>query len=78
MIEIREQIEIVLEKIRPHLRQDGGDIEFVRWEAESSVAEFRFLGNCAICPLKMMTLRAGIERRLIHHIPQIRRIEAVV
>lgn len=75
--EMQSKVEKVLVNLRPYLQRDGGDIEFVRFEEESSVVELRFLGNCKNCPLNMMTFRGGIERHLIYHIPEIRRIEKV-
>lgn len=71
------QIEESLEKVRPHLQADRGDIEFVRYEEETQVVELRFLGNCAVCPLAIMTLRAGIERVILYDVPMIKRIESV-
>ncbi|MCL5992234.1 MAG: NifU family protein [Bacteroidetes bacterium] len=66
-----------LQTLRPYLQEDEGDIEFVKYEDETSVLEVRFLGNCKTCPLSVMTLRAGIERYLLSRIPEIRRVESV-
>jgi len=67
-----------LQTLRPYLQEDKGDIEFVRFEDETSVLEVRFLCNCKTCPLSIMTLRAGIERYLLSRIPEIRRVESVL
>jgi Fe-S cluster biogenesis protein NfuA len=75
--DIAQRIESVLEKLRPYLKEDGGGIEFVRFEEETGVAELKFTGNCKDCPLMLMTLRGGIERFLIKEIPEIKRVEAV-
>ena len=72
-----EHIESILTQIRPSLQKDGGDIEFVRYEDEIGVVEVRFLGQCAQCPMQMMTLRAGVERWLLAGIPSLKRIELV-
>jgi len=74
---IPARAEAVLVYLRPYLAEDGGGIEFVRFEEETNVAEVRFTGNCKTCPMWLMTLRAGIERFLIKEIPEIRRVEAV-
>lgn len=66
-----------LEECRPLLQQDGGDVEFVRYEVETATAEVRFTGACARCPLSIMTLRAGIERLVQLYVPHVRRIEQV-
>ena len=71
------RIHKAIEEIRPYLAEDGGNIEFVRWEEETGVVEIRFLGQCIDCPMAIMTLRAGIERVLLNRAPEARRIEAV-
>lgn len=76
--EICRDINEILKKIRPYLQEDGGDVEFVRFEKETSVVELRLLGTCRICPLSIMTLRAGIERFLLNSIPEIKRVEKVL
>ncbi|MBL7997276.1 MAG: NifU family protein [Candidatus Kapabacteria bacterium] len=74
---IEEHITTALELCRPYLQEDGGDAEFVRFEEDTRTAVIRFLGACSTCPMSIMTLRAGIERILLHHVPQIRRVEQV-
>jgi Thioredoxin-like proteins and domains len=82
---MREQIESVLEKVKPFLKIDGGDVEFAgikdfldpTTNTEKKIIEVRFLGACHGCPLNLMTLRAGIERALISSIPVVHRVEAV-
>ncbi|MFA8451835.1 MAG: NifU family protein [Bacteroidales bacterium] len=76
--EIKIKVEALFESdIRPCMQEDGGDIEFVKYEEATRVLEVRMLGACASCPLAIMTLRAGIERLIIDAIPQIRRIENI-
>lgn len=74
---IELKVNKVLEKIRPYLAEDGGNVEFVRFEEPTGVVELRLLGSCRNCPMSIMTLRAGIERFLLSSIPEIRRVEAV-
>ncbi len=63
----REQaIEASLERLRPAVREDGGDIELVSVDGE--VVTIRFLGACVGCPSSEMTLRDGIERHLVAEI----------
>ncbi len=71
-----EKIHSVLNSIRPFLKADGGDVEFVKLLPEG-IVEVKLLGACFDCPLSQMTLRAGIERALLNEIPEIRRVEAV-
>jgi Fe-S cluster biogenesis protein NfuA len=65
-----------LEKIRPYLQADSGDVELVE-VTDDGIVKVRLTGACEICPLSVMTLRAGIERTLLREIPGIRRVEAV-
>lgn len=59
-----DRIQAVLESIRPAIRSDGGDVELVRWSKESGKVEVRLMGACESCPISMMTLKDGIERKL--------------
>lgn len=65
-----------LERVRPYLQEDGGDVELVS-VSRDGIVEVRFLGECADCSLAIMTLRAGIERTLMLACPGLRRIERV-
>lgn len=71
-----EEVKIVVEKIRPYLQQDGGDVEVVN-VTEDNIVEVRLMGACRGCPMSMMTLRAGIERFIMMEIPEVKRVESV-
>jgi Fe-S cluster biogenesis protein NfuA len=71
-----ERVQTSLKTVRPFLQQDGGDVEFVR-VTEDGIVEVRLTGACKGCPMSLMTLRAGIERALMHDIPEVRRVESV-
>ncbi len=73
---IRQRVEESLEKVRPWLKADGGDVRFVRLR-DNGVLEVQWLGTCLICPMSVMTLRAGVERTLLKDIPDVKRVEAV-
>lgn len=73
---MENKIKKALEKIRPYLQADGGDVEFVRF-TESGIVEVKLTGACGSCPMSQMTLRAGIERALMREAPGVRRVEAV-
>jgi Fe-S cluster biogenesis protein NfuA len=64
----KERIEAVLERVRPFLNADGGDIELVAVEGNS--AHVRLTGMCAGCPSAHMTLHVGIETVLRDEIPE--------
>ena len=74
---IETKIEDILESIRPALKADGGGVEFLRFIEEGGVVELRLLGACEDCPISMMTLKEGIERRLKSSVPGIREVQAV-
>jgi Fe-S cluster biogenesis protein NfuA len=66
----------VLEKIRPALQRDGGDVEFVDVK-DDGVVQVRLTGACAGCPMSQMTLKMGVERLLKEEVPGVNRVEAV-
>ena len=74
---VEARIEEILESIRPALRADGGDVEFLRFNEDRGVVELRLLGACDGCPISMMTLKEGIEGRLKSGVPGITEVQAV-
>ena len=73
---IREKIEDALNKVRPSLQADGGDVEFVDVD-ENGVVKLRLTGACGGCPMSQMTLKMGIEKILKQNVPEIDRVESV-
>lgn len=73
---MKNEVQKALNNIRPYLQADNGDIELVE-VTEDGIVKVRLLGACEICPLSIMTLRAGIERAVMKEVPSIKRIEAV-
>lgn len=73
---MKEQILKALDTIRPFLQADDGDVELVD-VSDDGIVTVKLIGACEICPMSVMTLRAGIERFLIRQVPGIRRVEAV-
>jgi Fe-S cluster biogenesis protein NfuA len=72
----RAKVEEVLEKIRPALRFDGGDVELVDI-GEDGTVYVRLLGACSGCAMSLMTLKGGIEQRLKQAIPEVKEVVAV-
>ena len=72
---MKEKVEKVLEKIRPMLQADGGDIELVA--VEDKRVKVRLRGACAGCPGAQMTLRMGVEKAIKEEIPEIEGVDAV-
>lgn len=71
----QENVETVLDEMRPYLMADGGNVELV--ELDGPVVKLRLQGACGSCPSSAMTLRMGIERRLREFIPEIVEVEQV-
>ena len=69
------EVEKVLNKIRPALQADGGDVELV--DVEDGVVKVRLTGACHGCPMAAMTLKGGIETLLKEEIPAVQRVESV-
>jgi Fe-S cluster biogenesis protein NfuA len=73
----RQKIEDVLESIRPALRSDGGDVEFIDYDVDDGIVQLRLVGACGSCPVSMLTLKQGIERRIMMAVPEVRGILAL-
>lgn len=71
-----EKVQQSLDSVRHYLQKDGGDVELVRIRDDGFV-EIKLTGACDSCPMSRMTLRAGIERRLLKDVPEIKRVEQV-
>ena len=73
----REKIEEVLGSIRPALHADGGDVELVDYDELDGIVQLRLMGACGTCPISTMTLKQGIERRIMMAVPDVKGIVAV-
>ena len=76
-MELRDEVEKALDTVRPHLEEDGGNVEVVEIKADGELV-IRWLGTCRTCDMSEMTLKAGIEQAILQKIPQIKRVKAVV
>jgi Fe-S cluster biogenesis protein NfuA len=73
---MREKVEEALEKVRPMLMADGGNVELVDVTADG-VVKIKLQGACGCCPMSQMTLKMGIERVLKQAVPEIKEVVAV-
>ncbi|MFC1940951.1 NifU family protein [Chloroflexota bacterium] len=71
----REKVEEVLNKIRPALVADGGDVELV--DVTDGTVKVKLTGACAGCPMSTMTLKMGIEQMLKQELPEVKEVVAV-
>ena len=67
--EVVNKIKNVIAKVRPYLQNDGGDVEFKRYE--NGVVYVKLVGACSNCPMAQMTLQDGIENALISEVPEV-------
>ena len=72
---MKEDVEKVLETIRPALQADGGDIELV--DIKDGVISVRLQGACAGCPLSQMTLKNFVETTIKKNVPGVKAVKAV-
>lgn len=70
------RIKITLDKVRPYLQSDGGDIELVDVR-DDFIVEVRLTGACSDCPFSLQTLKAGVEQALIKEVPEIVEVIAI-
>jgi len=73
---MKEKVKKALEKIRPSLQADGGDVELVD-VSEDGIVKVRLTGACRGCPMSQMTLKLGIERALKEAVPEVKEIISV-
>ena len=73
---LRSRVLASLEKIRPYLQSDGGDIELIN-VTDDYIVEVRLTGACYGCPFSMQTLKVGVEQALIKDVPEIKEVVAL-
>ncbi|MDD5071481.1 MAG: NifU family protein [Patescibacteria group bacterium] len=71
---LEEKIKKALEKVRPSLQADGGDIKFIGWYPETGIVQVQLVGMCAHCPMAQMTLKQGIEAELKKEVPEVKEV----
>ena len=72
---MKEKVQAVLDKIRPALQADGGNIELI--DIEDGIVKVKLLGACQGCMGAQMTLKMGVEKALKQQVPDVKRVEAV-
>jgi len=68
----KENVQSILDKIRPALQADGGDVELI--DVKDGVVSVKLTGHCAGCPMSTMTLKMGIERILKQQLPEVKQV----
>ena len=73
--QVVQQIKHVIEKVRPYLQRDGGDIQFINFK--DGVVYVRMLGACAGCSMLDDTLKDGVEQILMEEVPQVLEVQNI-
>ncbi len=73
---MREKVEEALEKVRPALQRDGGDVELVE-VTDDGIVKVKLVGACGGCPMSQMTLKMFIERVIKENVPEVKGVESV-
>ena len=73
---LEERVKEVLDRIRPYLQRDGGDLEFIELTADN-VVRVKLQGACSGCPMSRITLSRGVEAALKEEIPEVASVENV-
>ena len=73
---LREKVEDALNKVRPSLQADGGDVQLIDVD-EDGVVKVKLTGACGGCSMSQMTLKMGIEKILKQNVPEVERVESV-
>lgn len=71
-VEMKEKVQEVINKLRPLLQRDGGDIELI--DVNDGVVKVKLTGACGSCPMSQMTLKMGVESTLKKEIPEIKEV----
>jgi Fe-S cluster biogenesis protein NfuA len=69
--------EIVAVRIRPVIQEDGGDIKYIGFDEGSGTVQVCMKGSCSGCPSSTVTLKNGIEKMLMHYVPEVKNVESV-
>jgi Fe-S cluster biogenesis protein NfuA len=73
---MRDKVEKALDKIRPMLAADGGNVELVEVTSEG-IVKLKLTGSCGFCPMSQMTLKQGVERIIKEEIPEVKEVVAL-
>lgn len=73
---MREKVEAALDKIRPVLQADGGNVELVDI-TDNGIVQVRLQGACHGCPMSQITLKNGVERVILKEVPEVKGVESV-
>jgi Fe-S cluster biogenesis protein NfuA len=73
---MRDKVQAALDKVRPTLQKDGGDVVLIN-VTDDGVVQVQLTGACKGCPMSQMTLKNGIEKFLKSEVPEVKEVESV-
>ncbi len=73
---MRDRVEKALDKVRPMLQADGGNVELVEVTPDG-IVKLKLTGSCGCCPMSQMTLKMGVERILKQEVPEVKEVIAI-
>lgn len=73
---MKEKVEKALDKIRPMLQADGGNVELIEVTGDG-VVKLKLTGTCGCCPMSQMTLKMGVEKIIKQEVPEIKEVIAI-
>jgi len=73
---LKDKVQPVIDEIKPYLKADGGDVELLE-ATEDGIVKVKLLGACGHCPMSIMTLKMGIEKRIKERVPEVKEVVAV-
>jgi len=74
---IESKIKKALEKVRPGMQADGGDVEFKKWDEKTGIVKVQLQGMCVGCPMAQVTLKDGIEATIKKEVPEVKEVIAI-
>jgi len=72
-----DRIKQEIDKMRPFIQEDGGDVAFVSFDAKTGVVSVELQGHCVGCPLSIITLKQGLEENIKKAVPDVREVIAI-
>ncbi|HHU91522.1 MAG TPA: NifU family protein [Halanaerobiaceae bacterium] len=73
---MKEKVVEILDKVRPALQADGGDVELVE-VTDDGIVKVKLVGACSGCPMSTLTVKNGIERTLKQYVPGVKEVVPV-
>lgn len=74
---MEDKIKKALDKVRPSLQADGGDVAYIGWDAKTGIVQVQMMGMCSGCPMSQMTLKEGIETTIKEEVPEVKEVISV-